>query len=294
MGLSTVEWAVSVEILNTQIILSEPRSNTLLLSDSNSSPQEVLAVERFKPERKRRGKELFQDSVGDCTLESIHIKAKLNEVKEPIRKGGISIRRDPVVREMLSDALEDKSSFWHSLDDAVRVFPGSWLCLGDFNVVASQLDKHGGNPVTASSSRSVNHLLDGHGMVDLGFSGPLSTWSNKRQGAALIWERLDREVLQMGNGGFCSHGQWFLILRVSLLITARFFWTLGVIVFLDRGHFALNPSGFEISLAERWCLKCGTIRCTVLLPFGYALNSKCFVPNCKSGIDKLLVAFQIR
>lgn len=121
MGLSTVEWAVSVEILNTQIILSEPRSNTLLLSNSNSSPPEVLAVERFKPERKRRGKELFQDSVGDCTLESIHIKAKLNEVKEPIRKGGISIRRDPVVREMLSDALEvprknsSSISFSHSL-----------------------------------------------------------------------------------------------------------------------------------------------------------------------------------
>lgn len=88
------------------ISLSESIKSSPRISEISSSPPDVQTVEQLKPLRKWGGKELAQDALGDCTLESICIQAKLKKIKEPIRKGGISFRKDPAVRGMLLEALE--------------------------------------------------------------------------------------------------------------------------------------------------------------------------------------------
>jgi hypothetical protein len=47
-------------------------------------------------------------------------------------------------------------------------------------MILSQSKKYGGRPFFCSSNDPFHSFLDSFGMVDLGFSGNLFTWSNKR------------------------------------------------------------------------------------------------------------------
>lgn len=66
-------------------------------------------------------------------------------------------------------------------------------CLvGDFNAIIAQSDKYGGSQTLSGNSRSFRSWIDGNGLIDLGFSGPAYTWSNKQPGRANVSQRLDR------------------------------------------------------------------------------------------------------
>jgi hypothetical protein len=60
-----------------------------------------------------------------------------------------------------------------------------------------QSEKLGGCPVASSSNFPFRYLIDHHGLVDLGFVGNPYTWSNNRQGLAVIKERLDRSLASL-------------------------------------------------------------------------------------------------
>ncbi|XP_021805547.1 uncharacterized protein LOC110749696, partial [Prunus avium] len=62
-----------------------------------------------------------------------------------------------------------------------------WLLAGDFNEMLNVDDKVGGSHLCRL--KGFKKWFDDHSMVDLGYSGPKFTWSNKR-----IFERLDRAV----------------------------------------------------------------------------------------------------
>ena len=74
-----------------------------------------------------------------------------------------------------------------------------WIVFGDLNEVSSQSEKWGGNPVLKFCMDLFNNTLNDCKLMDLGFSGPKFTWSNKRKHAP-IHERLDRG---------CANDLWF-------------------------------------------------------------------------------------
>lgn len=70
-----------------------------------------------------------------------------------------------------------------------------WLVLGDFNEITSQVDKIGGLPFRDSQCKDLDNFIDAPSLMDVGFHGNPFTWSNVREGLALICERLDRALL---------------------------------------------------------------------------------------------------
>ncbi|XP_056692109.1 uncharacterized protein [Spinacia oleracea] len=70
-----------------------------------------------------------------------------------------------------------------------------WLVMGDLNEITSQADKQGGRPFRFSQCKDMNNFVDAAGLVDLGYDGCPFTWTNARDGAALIRERLDRALV---------------------------------------------------------------------------------------------------
>lgn len=64
--------------------------------------------------------------------------------------------------------------------------------MGDFNEVLLEKEKYGGNPICQRRVRAIKECMDVCHMMDLGFSGPKYTWSNKRDVGDLIQCRLER------------------------------------------------------------------------------------------------------
>jgi hypothetical protein len=91
----------------------------------------------------------------------------------------------------------DKLAFWDSFTFVGEGFVSSWLCIRDLNYVFNQSEKLGGRPVASSSQCPFKHFIDHFGLVDLGLVGNPFTWSNNRQGAASIKERLDRGLASL-------------------------------------------------------------------------------------------------
>jgi hypothetical protein len=83
-------------------------------------------------------------------------------------------------------------AFWDSMCSVGNSYIGPWLCIGDFNMILDQSEKTGGKPYACSSTDPFHHFINEFGLIDLGFSGNLFTWSNHRDGDNLIKERLNR------------------------------------------------------------------------------------------------------
>lgn len=58
--------------------------------------------------------------------------------------------------------------------------------MGDFNQVMDEREKRGGQDVCMSRVRQLKSMIDACNLIDLGFEGPLFTWSNIRQGQTNI------------------------------------------------------------------------------------------------------------
>lgn len=64
--------------------------------------------------------------------------------------------------------------------------------MGDFNDIASPREKFGGNLPNRTKMAIFNNFLNKSNLVDLGFSGPLFTWTNNREFGRTIRTRIDR------------------------------------------------------------------------------------------------------
>ena len=67
-----------------------------------------------------------------------------------------------------------------------------WALMGDFNEVLSEDEKLGWNTINQRRVRAIQDCMNTYQMMDLGFSRPRFTWSNKRDIGGLIQYRLDR------------------------------------------------------------------------------------------------------
>ncbi|XP_065639085.1 uncharacterized protein LOC136071559 [Quercus suber] len=87
---------------------------------------------------------------------------------------------------------EERSILWDNLAKVAELHKLLWVMAGDFNEPLIDEDKFGGRGVNINRSLAFKDCLDRCSMVDLGFSGPRYTWTNKRDISNLILERIDR------------------------------------------------------------------------------------------------------
>jgi len=85
----------------------------------------------------------------------------------------------------------ERRILWDNLSNVTKLHNLLWVIAGDFNEPLSGDDKFGGRVVN-SRSLLFKECLDKCNMVDLGFSGPRFTWTNRREVQNLIQERIDR------------------------------------------------------------------------------------------------------
>jgi hypothetical protein len=78
---------------------------------------------------------------------------------------------------------------------------GPWICCGDFNEALSQDEHFGSSNRSDSQIQLFKDCLTDCGLSDMGFSGPMFTWTNKQENESNIRVRLDRAV---ANGEFLA------------------------------------------------------------------------------------------
>ncbi|XP_075633780.1 uncharacterized protein LOC142606285 [Castanea sativa] len=91
-----------------------------------------------------------------------------------------------------SPRLEERTILWNNLATVAKYHNLPWVIARDFNEPLNTNDKFGGRVTTVKRSLLFKECLDKCNMIDLGFSGPRFTWTNRREVDALIQERIDR------------------------------------------------------------------------------------------------------
>ncbi|XP_030930474.1 uncharacterized protein LOC115956154 [Quercus lobata] len=86
----------------------------------------------------------------------------------------------------------ERHILWNNLSNVAELHNMLWVIAGDFNEPLFGDDKFGGRVVSSNRSLLFKECLDDCNMVDLGFSGPRFTWTNRREVQNLIQERIDR------------------------------------------------------------------------------------------------------
>lgn len=91
-----------------------------------------------------------------------------------------------------SPRSEERCILWNNLTKVAKLHNKPWIMARDVNEPLVQEDKFGGRGVSVNRSLALKDCLDLCSMVDMGFSGPRYTWTNKRNVSKLILERIDR------------------------------------------------------------------------------------------------------
>ena len=87
---------------------------------------------------------------------------------------------------------EERNILWENLTRVAELHNLPWVMVGDFNEPLIDEDKFGGRGVHINRSLAFKDCLDRCSMVDMRFSGPRYTWTNKRDFNNLILEKIDR------------------------------------------------------------------------------------------------------
>ncbi|CAN1167929.1 hypothetical protein LINPERHAP2_LOCUS27534 [Linum perenne] len=70
----------------------------------------------------------------------------------------------------------------------------AWVIMGDFNALCNDSEKEGRLPLRNESTEPFNDFIFRNGLMDVGYSGQRSTWTNFHVGRGQIKERLDRAL----------------------------------------------------------------------------------------------------
>ena len=90
-----------------------------------------------------------------------------------------------------SPRTAERHILWNNLAKVSDLHNMPWVVAGDFNEPLIGEDKFGGTAVSVNRSLLFKECLDKCSMIDIGFSDPLFTWTNKRDLHGLIQERID-------------------------------------------------------------------------------------------------------
>ena len=124
----------------------------------------------------------------------------------------------------------ERHILWDNLNKVAELHNMPWVLAGDFNEPLLDDDKFGGRAVSINRSLHFKDCLDNCNMMDIGFSGPRFTWTNKREVQGLIQERIDR---------FFVNPSWCLLFPEAK------------VVHLTRCHSDHCPVLLELTLASR-------------------------------------------
>ena len=91
-----------------------------------------------------------------------------------------------------SPRITERHILWNNLANVSNIHNMPWVVAGDFNELLIGEDKFGGRAVSVNKFLLFKDCLDKCSMIDIGFSGPWFTWTNKRDLHGLIQERIDR------------------------------------------------------------------------------------------------------
>jgi hypothetical protein len=94
---------------------------------------------------------------------------------------------------------EKRHEFFDLMRQMSTQWSGPWICCGDFNEVLSQDEHYGSNDRSETQIRLFQECLDDCALSDMGFSGPMFTWTNKQNNDRNVRVRLDWAV---ANGSF--------------------------------------------------------------------------------------------
>nr|XP_023892655.1 uncharacterized protein LOC112004654 [Quercus suber] len=117
-----------------------------------------------------------------CTEQEIHVEVK-------VLPSNLSWIFSAVYA---SPRIIERQMLWENLSKVADLHGKPWIIAGDFNEPLAGEDKFGGRPVSINRSLMFKECLDNCNMVDMGFSGPKYTWTNRREIHSLIQERIDR------------------------------------------------------------------------------------------------------
>ena len=104
-----------------------------------------------------------------------------------------------------SPTLGERALVWNQIKAIAAQITNPWCCLGDFNAISNIREKSGGSSFIYKTAQDFNDMLMQCNLMDLGFSGPAYTWTNKRQAIFNIfntWTNKRHELLQTQVGGY--------------------------------------------------------------------------------------------
>lgn len=115
----------------------------------------------------------------------------LNNVIHVVADGNDTNRTWNMIVVYGTPYFAEKNVFWENLEFFVENLQGAWLIIGDLNEIVDKVEKQRGHPIE-KKKLFLKPFLSSIGGVDLDFIGKPFTWSNGREGLALIRQRLDR------------------------------------------------------------------------------------------------------
>ncbi|CAN1286150.1 hypothetical protein LINPERPRIM_LOCUS19216 [Linum perenne] len=95
----------------------------------------------------------------------------------------------------LSTSIQIRSRQFEKISSEILGISDPVACFGDFNALCSFEEKEGGIPINRRSLADFNAFINDLRLIDIGFTGPAFTWSNKHVDHTIIYERLDRFLL---------------------------------------------------------------------------------------------------
>ncbi|KAK8314602.1 hypothetical protein V6Z11_D01G181600 [Gossypium hirsutum] len=117
---------------------------------------------------------------------SNHIYAMVhNEDDEPVRYTGFYGNADPNKRQCS----------WNMLRRVGRSVKEKWIIGGDFNAILDNAKKEGGRRKPIALVEDFREIVHELSMVDLKTDNGWFTWVNKREGLAMVKERLDHFLI---------------------------------------------------------------------------------------------------
>jgi hypothetical protein len=81
---------------------------------------------------------------------------------------------------MVSLRERNDMNFWQLLRRLHTSWEGPWLCCGDFNEALTHDEHYGSTERPDAQILLFQECLEDCGLVDLGFTGPKYTWTNKQ------------------------------------------------------------------------------------------------------------------
>lgn len=104
--------------------------------------------------------------------------------------------------------FDDRQILWDKLVGLSGNIGGPWFVGGDFNEMASHLDKDGGLPTEPRRIKTFRSMMDACKLRSIATEGIPFTWSNKRGDEQAVRERIDR---------FLGNSEWLFACPKSLV-----------------------------------------------------------------------------